>query len=72
MPLLSTPVLVATALSSVVGLSLGLLGGGGSILTLPILLYILEMPAHDAVTLSLLVVGSTSVAAPARSFAVSR
>lgn len=63
MPLLSTPVLVATVLSVVVGLSLGLLGGGGSILTLPILLYVLGMPADDAVTLSLLVVGSTSVAA---------
>lgn len=63
MPLLSTPVLVATLLSVVVGLSLGLLGGGGSILTLPILLYVLGMATHDAVTLSLLVVGSTSVAA---------
>ena len=43
-----------------VGLSLGLLGGGGSILTLPILLYVLGQPEQEAVPTSLVVVGVTS------------
>lgn len=55
--------LVAIALALLVGMSLGLLGGGGSILTVPILRYVLGMPAHEAIALSLLVVGTTSVAA---------
>ncbi|MFO0709041.1 MAG: sulfite exporter TauE/SafE family protein [Sandaracinus sp.] len=54
---------VAIALALLVGLSLGLLGGGGSILTLPILRYVLGMEAHDAIAVSLLVVGTTSAAA---------
>lgn len=54
---------LAVALASLVGLSLGLLGGGGSILTVPILRYVLGMEAHGAIALSLLVVGTTSVAA---------
>jgi hypothetical protein len=54
---------IAVALSVVIGISLGLLGGGGSILTLPILRYVLHMEAHNAIALSLLVVGTTSAAA---------
>jgi len=55
--------LVAVMLALLVGLSLGLLGGGGSILTVPILRYVLGMDAHEAIALSLLVVGTTSLAA---------
>lgn len=54
---------VAIVLSLVIGISLGLLGGGGSILTVPILRYVLGMEAHDAIAVSLLVVGVTSAAA---------
>ena len=54
---------LAVALSVVIGISLGLLGGGGSILTVPILRYVLGMEVHDAIALSLLVVGTTSAAA---------
>lgn len=54
---------VALVLSLVIGLSLGLLGGGGSILTLPILRYVLHMEAHAAIAVSLVVVGTTSLAA---------
>ncbi len=54
---------IAAALALFIGLSLGLLGGGGSILTLPILRYVLGMEAHDAIAVSLLVVGTTSAAA---------
>ncbi|MBX3125779.1 MAG: sulfite exporter TauE/SafE family protein [Polyangiaceae bacterium] len=56
-------ILVAVALALLVGVSLGLLGGGGSILTVPIFRYVLGMEAHRAVALSLLVVGTTSLAA---------
>lgn len=42
------------------GILMGLLGGGGSILSVPIFAYVLGASAHDAVTRSLLVVGATS------------
>lgn len=48
-------------LSAFIGLSLGLIGGGGSILTVPILVYFLGVEAGDAVAMSLAVVGSTSL-----------
>lgn len=44
-----------------VGLSLGLTGGGGSILTVPLLLYGLGLSFRDAVMVSLAVVGLTAV-----------
>ena len=50
------------ALSSLVGVALGALGGGGSILTVPILIYVAELEAKQAIATSLLVVGATSVA----------
>jgi len=40
-----------------IGLSLGALGGGGSILTVPVLVYLLGQDPHQATTVSLLVVG---------------
>jgi len=55
--------IVALLLALLVGVSLGMLGGGGSILTVPILRYVLGMEAHEAIATSLLVVGTTSVAA---------
>ncbi|WP_029109663.1 sulfite exporter TauE/SafE family protein [Mycobacterium sp. URHD0025] len=51
---------VAVALAVVVGMSLGLLGGGGSILTVPLLAYVAGMEAKQAIATSLLVVGVTS------------
>jgi uncharacterized protein len=45
-----------------VGLSLGLLGGGGSILAVPLLVYVAGLPAKEAIAMSLLVVGATSAA----------
>jgi uncharacterized membrane protein YfcA len=47
-------------LSLAIGLSLGLLGGGGSILTVPVLHYTFGLDTHDAITASLFVVGVTS------------
>ena len=43
-----------------VGISLGLLGGGGSILTVPLLAYVAGMEPKHAIATSLLVVGVTS------------
>jgi LPXTG-motif cell wall-anchored protein len=48
-------------LSGAIGLSLGLIGGGGSILTVPILVYLLGVGSHEAVGMSLAVVGATSL-----------
>lgn len=59
----SLPIVLGVILAVLVGVALGLLGGGGSILTLPILVYVVGVPAHEAIALSLLVVGSTSLAA---------
>lgn len=54
---------LAVALSVLIGLSLGLLGGGGSILTVPILVYVAGLEAKEAIATSLLVVGTTSAVA---------
>ncbi|GAC1611325.1 MAG: sulfite exporter TauE/SafE family protein [Mycobacteriales bacterium] len=56
-------ILGAIALGLLIGLSLGALGGGGSILTVPALVYILSLPARQATTASLVIVGVTAAAA---------
>lgn len=50
-------------LSTAIGVALGLLGGGGSILAVPTLHYVFGLEAHAAVTASLAVVGITGAAA---------
>jgi uncharacterized membrane protein YfcA len=45
-----------------IGLSLGILGGGGSILTVPVLVYLMGVSPVLSTAYSLFVVGSTSVA----------
>lgn len=54
---------VAAALALVIGALLGLLGGGGSILTVPMLVYLLGVDATSAIPTSLIVVGVTAIAA---------
>ena len=54
--------LLAVAVGLLIGLSLGALGGGGSILTVPALVYLLGQSPHQATTASLLVVGIAAVA----------
>ena len=49
------------ALAALIGLSLGLLGGGGSIHTVPVLVYVLGIAAKPAIAMSLPVVGVTSL-----------
>ena len=51
---------VGIAASLVVGVLLGLLGGGGSILTVPLLVYVLGVEPRTAIAMSLVVVGVTS------------
>lgn len=51
---------LTVALAVFVGVSLGLLGGGGSILTVPLLAYVGGLDPKQAITASLLVVGVTS------------
>lgn len=52
---------LAVAAGALVGLSLGALGGGGSILAVPVLVYLLDQSATQATTGSLVVVGVTSL-----------
>jgi uncharacterized membrane protein YfcA len=54
-------VVVGLLLSVLIGVSLGLLGGGGSILTVPILIYAMGMEPKSAIATSLFVVGVTSL-----------
>ena len=58
-----TTVLLAVVAGALIGLSLGALGGGGSILAVPVLVYLLDQSPAQATTGSLVVVGVTSLLA---------
>lgn len=51
---------LALILGVAVGILLGLLGGGGSILAVPVLVYALGLPLSEAIPTSLLVIGVAS------------
>jgi uncharacterized protein len=53
--------LIVFFLALLIGVSLGMLGGGGSILAVPVLTYAADLPAKEAIATSLLVVGTTSL-----------
>ncbi len=53
--------IAGVVLAALIGVSLGLLGGGGSILTVPVLVYVLGFGVEEAVTSSLVVVGVASL-----------
>jgi len=53
--------LLALPFGLAIGLSLGLVGGGGSILAVPVLVYLLGEPVKQATTESLLIVGATAL-----------
>ena len=53
---------LAVPIGLLIGLSLGALGGGGSILTVPALVYVLGQTPVAATTGSLIIVGITSLA----------
>jgi uncharacterized membrane protein YfcA len=51
----------AAVLGLLIGVVIGGLGGGGGVLTVPVLVYLLGQGAHDATTSSVLIVGVSSV-----------
>jgi len=53
-------IIVVLTLALLIGVTLGLLGGGGSILTLPILTYVAGVATKSAIASSLFVVAVTS------------
>ena len=53
--------LVALGLGLIIGAFLGALGGGGAILTVPALVYLLGQSARDATTSSLVIVGASAL-----------
>lgn len=55
--------ILALSLAICIGLLLGLLGGGGSILTVPMLVYVLHVPPKTAILTSFVVVGVSSLMA---------
>jgi uncharacterized protein len=52
---------ISLILAVFVGATLGALGGGGSVLTLPIFVFVAGIPAQEAVAMSMVVVGGTSL-----------
>ena len=60
---MTATVVLTVVLAVGIGVSLGLLGGGGSILAVPLLVYVAGLPAKEAIATSLLVVGTTSAVA---------
>lgn len=54
--------LIGYAGALVVGIVLGVLGGGGSILTIPLLVYVLGMPPVDATGYSMFIIGIAALA----------
>lgn len=53
--------LLAIGFGVLIGLLLGLVGGGGSILTVPILVYVIGLGVHEATATSLVIVGLTAL-----------
>jgi uncharacterized membrane protein YfcA len=56
-------VVATVALAVLMGLTMGMLGGGGSILSVPLLVYVAGFDIREAITASLVVVGSASAVA---------
>jgi uncharacterized membrane protein YfcA len=54
-------VVAGYALAVLIGLSLGLLGGGGSVLALPVLVYVVGMDPQTAIPTTLVMVGTVSL-----------
>lgn len=54
-------IMVGLILSAVIGITLGLIGGGGSIIAISILIYIIGIDTHQAIVMSLAVVGVVSL-----------
>lgn len=55
--------IIGHLLAACIGLSLSLIGGGGSVLALPILVYVMGVPPKSAIPMTLVIVGSVSLLA---------
>jgi uncharacterized membrane protein YfcA len=53
--------ILSMTLAVLIGLSLGVLGSGGSIITFPVLVYVAGVPAKEAVGMSMAIVGATAL-----------
>lgn len=58
---MTTGLVVAMVLAVGIGLSLGLLGGGGTILAVPLLTYVAGMSPHEAIASSMFIIGVTAL-----------
>jgi hypothetical protein len=58
---MTTALGAALVLAAAIGISLGALGAGGSIITVPVLVYVAGISAHTAISMSLVIVGATSI-----------
>ena len=54
-------IIIGYVLAGLIGLSLGLIGGGGSILAVPILIYVMGVAPKAAIATSLIIVGIVSL-----------
>jgi uncharacterized protein len=52
---------IAHILAIAIGISLGLIGGGGSILAVPTLVYVMGIPPKTAIAMSLAIIGTVSL-----------
>ncbi len=64
----SISIILGYLFSALIGISLGSIGGGGSILTVPILVYLFNVEPVLATSYSLFIVGSTSFAGAIQKF----
>ena len=53
--------IIGLILAAGIGISLGLMGGGGSVLALPILVYVMGVEAKSAIAMTLVIVGTVSL-----------
>lgn len=53
--------IIGHLLAILIGISLGLIGGGGSILAAPVLIYIMGVPSKSALAMTLVIVGVASL-----------
>ncbi|WP_414545763.1 sulfite exporter TauE/SafE family protein [Nostoc sp. CCY0012] len=53
--------IIGHLLATCIGVSLGLIGGGGSVLALPILVYVMGIPPKSAIAMTLVIVGTVSL-----------
>ena len=58
---MTSAIVAASVLAVLIGLALGLLGGGGAIVTLPMLVYVAGIKPEKAIGMSIAIIGSASL-----------